>query len=163
MKQYEMFELTMKGPEPEEDYVSVDVTAEFVIGESSQTVKGFYAGEGTYKVRYLPIERGICKYQVKGIVNLSGEENVEPSGKSHGPVKTCGYHFQYTDGTRYIPLGTTIYALIHQPEELVNETMKTLEEAPFNKVRFCVFPKHYSFNQNEPEQFAFEKRNPGGM
>ncbi len=157
MKQYEIFELTMKGREPEENQVTVDVTAEFVIEGQSRTVKGFYAGEGVYKVRFLPMEIGMCRYQVKGIVNLSGEEIVEPSAENHGPVQSCGYHFQYADGTKYLPFGTTIYALIHQQEALVNETMQTLQAAPFNKVRFCIFPKHYSFNKNEPKLFAFEK------
>lgn len=156
-----MFELTMNGPVPEENQAAVDVTAEFVTGNQKYRVKGFYAGDGIYKVRFLPMETGNCRYEVKGIVNLSGEEPVEPSAENHGPVRTCGYHFQYADGTKYLPLGTTIYALIHQPEALVNETMKTLKEAPFNKVRFCIFPKHYSFNQNEPELFAFEKEESG--
>lgn len=162
MKQYEMFELVMNGPEPGADETAVNVTAEFATGDRDQnhivTVKGFYAGNGIYKVRFLPMETGFCRYEVKGIVNLSGGEMVEPAAGSHGPVQTCGYHFRYADGTRYLPFGTTVYALIHQPEALVDETMRTLKEAPFNKVRFCIFPKHYSFNQNEPELFAFEKQ-----
>ena len=39
--------------------------------------------------------------------------------------------------------------------------MESLKAAPFNKVRFCVFPKHYDFNHNEPPCFAFEKREDG--
>lgn len=35
--------------------------------------------------------------------------------------------------------------------------METLKTAPFNKVRFCAFPKHYDYNHNDPEHFAFEK------
>ena len=37
--------------------------------------------------------------------------------------------------------------------------MQTLRKALFNKVRFCIFPKSYDFNQNEPKHFAFEKIN----
>ena len=41
-------------------------------------------------------------------------------------------------------------------------TLKTLAEAPFNKIRFCVFPKsYYIANKNEPERFPFLKNNEG--
>ncbi|GAI29095.1 unnamed protein product, partial [marine sediment metagenome] len=31
------------------------------------------------------------------------------------------------------------------------QTLATLKDAPFNKMRMCVFPKSYSYNKNEPE------------
>lgn len=40
--------------------------------------------------------------------------------------------------------------------------MESLERAPFNKVRFCAFPKHYDFNHNEPPVYAFERNADGG-
>ena len=33
---------------------------------------------------------------------------------------------------------------------------RRLTDAPFNKMRMCVFPKHYRFNQNEPPTYPFE-------
>ena len=39
--------------------------------------------------------------------------------------------------------------------------MQTLSQAPFNKIRMCVFPKHYDFNHNEPKYYAFEKNEDG--
>ena len=60
-----------------------------------------------------------------------------------------------------MPFGTTVYALIHQDEALVNQTMESLRKSPFNKVRLCVFPKSYQYNQNEPPFYAFEKRKDG--
>jgi hypothetical protein len=50
-----------------------------------------------------------------------------------------------------------VYALVHQTEELVNQTMDSLAKAPFNKIRFCVFPKSYDYNHNDPQWYAFEK------
>ena len=38
----------------------------------------------------------------------------------HGMVKAVDTHFEYEDGTYYYPFGTTIYALAHQSEELIN-------------------------------------------
>lgn len=74
----------------------------------------------------------------------------------HGAVKAVMTHFEYEDGTIYYPFGTTVYALVHQPDELWNTTMTTLEKSPFNKVRFCVFPKYYSWNDTGPPYYPFE-------
>ena len=79
----------------------------------------------------------------------------------HGMVKAVGSHFEYEDGNYFYPFGTTIYALAHQSPELIEETMRSLEKSPFNKVRMCVFPKHYQFNDNEPLFYPFEKNEDG--
>ena len=81
----------------------------------------------------------------------------------HGMVRAEGTHFRYEDGTWFYPFGTTVYALIHQPESLIDQTMATLARAPFNKVRMCIFPKDFDYNKNEPEFFAFEKDGEGGV
>ena len=31
----------------------------------------------------------------------------------------------------------------------------------YRMLRYCVFPKHYDYNHNEPELFAFEKDGNG--
>ena len=79
----------------------------------------------------------------------------------HGMVRAVDTHFEYEDGTYYYPFGTTVYALAHQSEELMEETFETLKHSPFNKVRMCVFPKHYQYNNNEPRFYPFQKRPDG--
>jgi hypothetical protein len=37
------------------------------------------------------------------------------------------------------------------------ETLDALRGSPFNKVRMCIFPKHYDFNDNDPEMYPFER------
>lgn len=163
MKQYEMFELTFQGKEPEGSRAQADIRAKFVSEARTAEVKGFYAGHGQYKVRFYPEEPGTYEWEVSGAVEGKGQEICEPAAGgeggigSHGIVRAKGLHFQYADGTWYRPFGTTIYALVHQEKQLVDTTMESLRNAPFNKVRFCVFPKHYDFNHNEPEYFPFEK------
>ena len=76
-------------------------------------------------------------------------------------VKAVGMHFEYEDGMPYYPFGTTVYALAHQPDPLVEETLCTLKDNPFNKVRMCVFPKNYNYNKNEPPFYPFEKKQNG--
>ena len=65
------------------------------------------------------------------------------------------YHFTYADGTPYKQVGTTCYAWTHQSDELEEQTLATLRSAPFNKLRMCIFPKHYLFNENEPTLYPF--------
>ena len=68
------------------------------------------------------------------------------------------FYLRYADGSPYHQFGTTCYAWVHQPHELQEQTLKTLAASPFNKLRFCVFPKsYYIANKNEPELFAFQK------
>ena len=40
--------------------------------------------------------------------------------------------------------------------------MRSLELAPFNKVRLCVFPKHFKYNENEPLLYPFPVLQVGG-
>jgi hypothetical protein len=65
------------------------------------------------------------------------------------------FHFAYADGTPCFPVGTTCYAWTHQGDRLEEQTLATLKRAPFNKLRMCVFPKHYAYNQNEPALYPF--------
>lgn len=157
MIQYQTFELKFEGKEPKESQAVVDLTAEFIHESERKKVKGFYAGNGVYKVRFLPQQTGLYTWKVSGIVNGEGKEECKASAENHGLVKAVDTHFEYEDGTRYIPFGTTIYALAHQTKELISETMTSLEGSPFNKIRHCVFPKDYDYNHNEPQFYAFEK------
>lgn len=158
MYQYKVFELVFHGDAPTESHVSIDLNAMFALDGEVTTIHGFYAGDGVYKVRYLPLHTGKCSWVVKGIFSDAGSEQVNPApANTHGPVQAEDTHFAYADGTIYRPFGTTIYALIYQPQSIIEETMATLEASPFNKVRLCVFPKHHAYNNNEPSFFPFEK------
>ncbi len=171
MRQYETFELTVTGPDPECSRALADVKAEFTLSGKTKEVTGFYAGAGLYKVRFYPADAGKCCWKVWGVVSGEGEEMCEPADVQkaadgvggarqkapHGMVRVEGMHFRYEDGTWYRPFGTTVYAMVHQEKDLVDTTMETLRRSPFNKVRFCVFPKHYDFNHNDPVHYPFEK------
>ncbi|KWX88614.1 hypothetical protein AMQ83_05680, partial [Paenibacillus riograndensis] len=157
---YEMFELLLTGNKPIGSHVVVDCAAEFTNGDIKVMVKGFYNGNDEYKIRFMPQVTGIWKYEVQSSVvePFCGElECVENTGNNHGPVKVKGMHFQYMDGSTYIPFGTTAYAWTHQPAELVELTKQTLSQSPFNKLRMCIFPKSMVYNHNEPELYPFDK------
>ena len=65
-KQYEMLELGFIGPEPAGSQVQVDLCGRFTRGEQTWTVPGFYAGNGTYRLRFLPEEAGEYGLTVTG-------------------------------------------------------------------------------------------------
>lgn len=158
----QMAEIELTAPRPEADEARVNLWAEIVHGVASVKVQGFYAGDNTFKIRFYPVNSGEYRITVHGMIEEEFNIRVEPARSgSHGKVRTKGTAFQYDDGALFHPFGTTVYALISQTDELIEQTMRTLENAPFNKIRMCVFPKHYDFNHNEPQYYPFEKDKSG--
>ena len=123
MKQYETFELIFQGPVLTESWSRADLTAEFSCGSITKTVKGFYDGDGRYVVRFLPEIPGPWRWKVSGAVSASGGENCLPAEKARGVVKAVDTHFEYQDGTLFIPFGTTVNALASQDDALVDRTL----------------------------------------
>ncbi len=156
MKQYQMAELIYETGAVPTDQVAVDLCAAFTCGDERVSVKGFYAGNGTFKVRFLPKQVGVYHYTVCGLVNDEGDLTVEAAAAGHhGILQADGLHVRFSDGTAFTPFGTTVYALAHQTDELAEQTMDALSGAPFNKIRICLFPKHYQYNHNEPPHYPF--------
>lgn len=125
------------------------------------TVNGFYDGYGIYKVRFMPSFEEDYTFIIMG--NFMTElyhgsfTVLPPAPDNHGPVKVVDtYHFAYEDGTPYYSIGTTCYAWTHQPVHLQEKTLETLKNSAFNKIRFCVFPKHYDYNLNEPVTYPYQ-------
>lgn len=150
IERYGLFELTLP---------SGEAMATFRLDDKSRIIHGFHEGARAI-IRFMPEEMGVWQYST---VAVDGSfECVPNTGTTHGPVHADGCHFRYADGTRCIPMGTTAYAWVHQTPELVAQTLETLGDAPFNKVRMCVFPKSMPFNNNEPIWFPFQKNADGG-
>jgi hypothetical protein len=139
----------------------VDFGAEFKQSDHAVKVAGFYDGEGVFKVRFMPEIEGEWTFVTYsneiGLANQKGSFTCGmPSAGNHGPVRMANQvRFAYADGTPYVPVGTTCYVWNLQGDELEEKTLKTLDRAPFNKMRMCVFPKRYAFNRNEPPSYPF--------
>ncbi len=163
MIQYQPFTLNYEGPEPQGSRSEIDLTAVFTCDGVTKRVSGFYAGEGRYEVRFLPQETGLVTWKVTGLFTDAGAEECVSclDGVHHGVVKPDHTALRYEDGTICRTFGTTVYAMMHQPKELISQTVETMVASPFNKIRTCVFPKHYVFNENEPPYFAFERKEDG--
>ena len=122
-----------------------------------RVIPAFKSGEKEYTVRFMPEETGMWQFQISlGGQEYCGEfECIPCTGDNHGPVRTKDMHFGYADGSRYIPFGTTCYAWTNQSQELQEQTLDTLKNTSFNKIRMCIFPKSMPYNNNEPEYFPF--------
>ena len=157
-----MFEVTVDGPSAGNPFLDHDLSATFTSAGTSVTVPGFYDGGGHYRVRFMPDRTGQWTFRTASTTPaLDGKTGTftvnGPSQGNHGPVRVARtFHFDYADGSPFRPLGTTVYAWIHQPRDLQDQTLRTLAGAPFNKLRFTVFPKRYTWNTNEPPAYAFE-------
>lgn len=161
VNRWSVFEETVKGPEQGNPFMEQDITGEFVSGNEKVKVSGFYDGEGIYRIRFMPSYEGRYDYVIHASFlkeEISGSFEVGPAEeKNHGPVHVKDkYHFAYADGTPYISIGTTCYVWELQDEKTKKETLETLKNSAFNKIRFCIFPKHYVYNFKDPACFPYE-------
>lgn len=162
IEKWGLMEAQFQGPKEGNPFLEVELTAVFSCKEKQVNVNGFYDGDGIYKIRFMPDKVGSWSFTTNSnsqkLTGLTGNfECTEPSFDNHGPVRVKQkFHFEYEDATAYYPFGTTCYAWIHQTKELQEKTLETLKSSPFNKIRMCVFPKHYIYNNNEPELYPYE-------
>lgn len=167
IEQWGMFEAAFSGPDLQNPYTDLSLSATFTHQQRSVEVRGFYDSDGTYRVRHMPDRQGEWSFTTSSNQTaLDGIEGhyqcVSPEGDNHGPVLVDDtYHFQYADGTPYRPFGTTCYVWNHQSAELQEQTLEELATSPFNKIRMCVFPKWFDYNRHEPIEHPFELDDDG--
>lgn len=142
-------------------YLGVNISAKFTHKDSSITVQGFYDGNNTFKVRFMPGLTGTWNYEtVSNIKALNGKKGsfdcVGATTNNHGMVRVSNTNnFKYEDGKPYYPVGTTAYAWNHMGKGLQQITLQSLRASGFNKLRMCVFPKNYDLVKEEPEIYPF--------
>lgn len=169
IEQWGLYELALPGPSDGNPFVEVTFGAEFRHKHRAVVVDGFYDGAGLYKVRFMPDTEGewtcITRSNRPELDGQSAAFTCIPPGEgNHGPVRVDDtHHFRHADETRYHCLGTTCYAWIHQGEALARQTLESLKNSPFDKVRMTVFPKSYIYNEHDdPDRFPFPLLKKGG-
>jgi hypothetical protein len=162
VEQWDVFEVELDGPATGNPYMDVELSATFSQDEKTVKVPGFYDGEGVYKIRFSPSAQGEWAYRTESNEKeLSGKKGkiicIPASGKNHGPIKTINtFYLEYADGTPFFSTGTTAYQWTSVKQEIQEKTLQTLASSPFNKIRMCVFPKHYQYgNETEPWNYPF--------
>lgn len=161
VERWGVFEAALPGKTAGNPFTDYRIQGVFSGPAEEVTVRGFYDGDGIYRVRFMPSFEGKYTFVISGSFSdepaVEGSFEVLPAGEgNHGPVRTRGFHFEYEDGTPYYPVGTTAYVWELQSEELQKKTLETLSKGYFNKMRFCVFPKHYLYNLHDPISFPYE-------
>jgi hypothetical protein len=160
-------EIILHGPDTPNGFVDVEITAEVTVegADAPVHVGGFYDGDDRYIIRFLPDMSGTHRFTTssttRSLHHVTFAIAVEPGRDAPGPVRVAGTGFIRANGAAFVPFGTTAYAWTHQEERLQRETLASLARAPFNKLRMCLFPKHYVFNTNEPERFPFVRDGDG--
>ncbi len=164
VSRYGVAEFVLEGPSAGNPFAEQWVKGTFTAAGERKKTEGFYDGNGIYKIRFMPSFEG----EYEAVITTSWGDGAEcrvtfevgPAVPgNHGPVRVAKqFHFAYEDGTPYYPVGTTCYVWEHQEEEIQEQTYKSLQEATFNKIRFCIFPKHYVYNLREPRCYPYEIR-----
>ena len=160
VEQWGVYELKFQGKSDGNPFVDYQIKGEFRYKEIVTEVNGFYDGDGTYVIRFMPTFIGEHRFEIKGNFAdevFMGTFNVTKakSANNHGPVRVRGHHFEYEDGTSYYPIGTTAYVWVHQSDKLIEKTLEELAKGYFNKIRFCIHPKHYLYNLHEPVTYPY--------
>jgi hypothetical protein len=161
-----VYEIELNGTEAGNPFVDTELNAVFSKSEKNIKVPGFYDGNGIYRIRFSPDELGEWTYKTESnLTELSGQKGrfscVSPVGNNHGPLKIINtFYFQYADETPFYSVGTTAYQWTSVKQSIQEKTLETLANAPFNKIRMCVFPKNYKYgNETEPWIYPFKREN----
>ncbi len=173
IERWDIFEISLHGRSDGNPFTDYTVTATFTGENEEKATEGFYDGEGIYRIRFMPSYEGIYHYQIEGTFQneltekeqLAGSFTAVPAGENnHGPVRVADQvRLRYEDGSCYYSIGTTCYAWANQTLELQEQTLETLKNSPFNKIRFCFFPKFYLYNTKEPLTHPFERGHGEGL
>lgn len=161
-EKWKIFEVTLKGPATGNPFKDVKLSGHFIKDADTITVPGFYDGEGIFKIRFMPQQEGKWNYLTSSNIKVLDKKKgsficTSALDNNHGPVVVKDtFYFAHADGTPHHSFGTTCYGWVHQGDSLAELTIKTLSEGYFNKMRMCIFPKSYDWNNNEPEFYPFE-------
>ncbi len=146
VEQWAVFDHAFSGPATGNPFADIELSARFTSGDRAVSVHGFYDGQGQYRIRFMPGNRGqwtfITQSNCDQLSGLAGSFIcVAATGNNHGPVRVQHiYHFAYADGKPFVPIGTTCYSWTQQPDEIEEQTLASLRASPFDKVRMCLLP-----------------------
>jgi len=146
VEQWGVFDQSFSGPTVGNPFAEVELSARFTSRDHAVTVHGFYDGNGTYRVRFMPGRQGEWTFTTQSncapLSGLTGSFHcVAPTDENHGPVTVQHtYHFAYADGKPFVLIGTTSYSWTMQPDDIEEQTLASLKKSPFDKVRMCVLP-----------------------
>jgi len=147
VEKWNYFELVLKATVSGNPFLDVTVEADSTHNHRIVHVTSFYDGGDVYKIRFMPDMEGswhfVTHSSVRALDDQRGSfECMPPAENNHGPVRVIDHsHFAYADGTPYHPIGTTCCVWNLQGDELEEQTLATLRDAPFNSRRLATHCK----------------------
>jgi hypothetical protein len=145
-EQWGLYEIVLKGPSAGNPFRDITLSAQFSYEHRTVQVKGFYDGDGVFRIRFMPDSPGFWTYKTtSSAAELNGHTGrftcTPPKAGNHGPVATAHqFHFEHADGTSYFPFGTTTYAFFFTTDDNAANSLAGMT-GNFNKTRACVLPK----------------------
>lgn len=99
VEKWDILEVECQGPSAGNPFIDNEICGTFTSKCESTKVTGFYDGQGTYKVRFMPSFEGTYTFTIQSNFAevMSGEFTVTAPGEgNHGPVRVANtYHFAY--------------------------------------------------------------------
>lgn len=161
VEQWDVAEVALEAPGIGDPWAGDALRVVFAQDHRRVAVDGFFDGNDTFRARFMPDTAGPWTWRSESVhASLDGHEGtftvMPPEAGNRGPVRVRPpFDFAYADGSPFSNVGTTCYGWVHQPDERFAQTLATLRDGPFNKIRMCVMPKHYRYNENEPPAYPF--------
>ncbi len=126
-------------------FTDVELKVRFSHEESGKTISvdGFYDGDSTWRIRFMPLDPGRWSYETQsgdsGLNSKRGSLLCSESEKDylHGPLLAEGYHFRHVDGTRRLVVSTRLSCQFSSPE-LWKPIVSFLKESRINRVFFIM-------------------------
>ena len=126
-------------------FQDVKLTGTFIHKETGKSfaVDGFYDGNSTWRIRFMPDEIGEWHYKTQSNdPDIDGKAGkiicVKPiKPYLHGPLKTKGYHFFHADGTPRFLISTRMSCVYSTPE-VWSEIIDFMKEHRINRVLFMM-------------------------
>ena len=146
-------------------FTEVDLTATFA-HEDGQTisVNGFYDGDQTWRVRFMPLKDGEWKFETAStdaaLGGQSGELTCVPPTADYlrGPAHAKGHHFFRADGTPHYLLSTRLSCHWAEPEVWI-DAIRYLKAHRITRVFFIMGGVHSTVEQLYGPDRDFDRYN----
>jgi hypothetical protein len=130
-------------------FQDVDLTATLTHADSGKSiaVNGFYDGDSTWRLRFMPTELGAWRYATQSAdAGLNGKEGrvdcIEPTKPYlHGPLRAEGRRFVHADGVRRFLISTRLSCHL-SPPDVWRKAIDYLKSYRINRVLFIMGGVH---------------------
>ena len=158
VEKWGIFEASFAGPSDGNPFPTSPSTPSFATRRREVRVPGFYDGDGTYRVRFMPDTEG--DWSLRDPLERRRRSTARPARFDGRPRRRPATTARCASATASISPTPTARRTSRSARPatpgrtsrsaMQAETLETLTRTRFNKIRMGVFPKDYPYNNNEP-------------